>query len=82
MEQGKDPIQPLGTEAHPFHTYGGDTVLRIPPDPNDDRLMMSALQQDVAEIFFDADKYEAEDRVNFIARALELKYGENATKIS
>ena len=81
LERGKDPIQPRGTETHPFHTYGGDTVLRIPPDTSDDRLMISMLQKDVAAVYFDADKYEDEDRVNFIARELELKYGENATKI-
>jgi hypothetical protein len=81
LERGKDPIQPRGTETHPFHTYGGDTVLRIPPDTSDDRLMISMLQKDVAAVYFDADKYEDEDRVNFIARELKLKYGENATKI-
>ena len=70
---GKDITTLKGTEAKPFHTYGGDTILRVPKS-NDDKALMARLQKEVAEIYFAADKYEGGDRADYIRREVGKKF--------
>ena len=73
---GEDIALPEGTPAKPFHTYGGDTVLRIPKDNQDDRAMMDRVQRAVAEVYFAADVYEGEERTAYIRREVGAKFPE------
>ncbi len=70
---GKDIAMPKGTLEKPFHTYGGDTIIRL-PKANDDRALMDKVQREVAEIYFAGDGYEGDDRVNYIRREVGKKF--------
>ena len=72
---GEDIAMPTGTPEAPFHTYGGDTVLRIPKDNQDDRAMIDRVQREVAEIYFAGDAYEGEDRADYIRREVAARFG-------
>jgi len=74
VEKGKPVVRPEGTPDRPVHTYGGDTILRVAKDNQDDRALLDRLQRDVAGIFFDADRYEGDDRVEYIAREISARY--------
>ena len=50
---------PEGTPEKPFHTYGGDTILCIPKDNQDDRAMIDRVQYTVADIYFAGDTTKA-----------------------
>lgn len=73
---GEDIALPEGTPEKPFHTYGGDTVLRIPKDNQDDRAMMDRVQRAVAEVYFAADVYEGEERTAYIRREVGAKFSD------
>ncbi len=64
----------MGTPDKPVATYGGDTVLRIPPSNSDDRKLIESVQRAVAEIYFSADRYVGADRIEFIRREVKRKY--------
>ena len=74
VANGEDIAMPQGTPEKPFHTYGGDTVLRIPKDNQDDRAMIDRVQRTVADIYFAGDAYEGEDRSEFICREVSVKF--------
>ena len=74
VANGEDIAMPQGTPEKPFHTYGGDTVLRIPKDNQDDRAMIDRIQRAVANIYFEGDAYEGEDRTEFIRREVSAKF--------
>jgi phenylpropionate dioxygenase-like ring-hydroxylating dioxygenase large terminal subunit len=76
VKSGKSVERPAGTAAQPVPTYGGDTVLRLPPSNSDDRALIRKAQQDVAAIYFAADKYVGADRVDFIRREVARKFPE------
>ena len=71
---GEDISMPRGTKDKPFHTYGGDTVLRIARDNQDDRAMMDRVQREIAAVYFAADIYEGEDRSDYIRREVAAKF--------
>ena len=60
-----------GTPEKPIHTYGGDTVLRIPTSAGADKQFLSDIQNKVAEVYFEADKYEGSDRIDFLRNTLQ-----------
>lgn len=74
VSRGGEIAMPRGTKDEPFHTYGGDTVVRLPKDPHDDRALIDRVQREVAQILFDADRYEGEDRVEYIRREIGARY--------
>lgn len=67
-------FRPEGTQDRPVHTFGGDTVLRVPVDRSDDRALLERLQKDVAKIYFSADRYEGDERAEFIRREVATRY--------
>jgi hypothetical protein len=71
---GKSIVRPMGTPEKPVATYGGDTILRIPPSNSDDRKLIESVQRAVAEIYFSADDYVGADRIEFIRREVKRKY--------
>ncbi|MBV8651336.1 MAG: hypothetical protein JO255_07700 [Alphaproteobacteria bacterium] len=74
VAQGKKINRPAGTPEKPIPTYGGDTILRLPKSNSDDRKLIQAAQRDVAKIYFDADRYVGDDRVEYIKREVAKKY--------
>ena len=74
VASGKEIAMPKGTKGKPFHTYGGDTILRVPKDNADDRKLMERLMREVGDIYFAADQYEGDDRVNYIRREVAAKF--------
>ena len=55
LQQGERPVQPTELWANPIPTYGGDTVLRLPPDGSDDVGHLERIGQAVMEIQFAAE---------------------------
>ena len=78
VQRGKAVSHPVGSEDSPFHTYGGDTVLRLPEDSSDDNGLMRHAQSEVARIYFAADQYEEDDRRDFIAHEIRKHFGDEA----
>ena len=78
VERGKEVFHPIGTEDAPFHTYGGDTVLRLPEDRLDDNQLMRRAQSEVARIYFEADRYEENDRRDYITHEIRKHFGDDA----
>ena len=78
VQRGKAVSHPVGSEGSPFHTYGGDTVLRLPEDSSDDNGLMRHAQSEVARIYFAADQYEEDDRRDFIAHEIRKHFGDEA----
>jgi phenylpropionate dioxygenase-like ring-hydroxylating dioxygenase large terminal subunit len=70
---GKPISRPEGTPEGPFPTYGGDTILRIPPT-NDDATLLDRLQREVAELCFAADALVGEARTASIRRAIRERF--------
>ena len=68
LAKGASLPRPEGTPDKPVPTYGGDTILRIPKSNVDDRKLMENVQRDVAKCYFAADKYQGEERTEFIER--------------
>ena len=78
VQRGKPIAHPRGSEVSPFHTYGGDTVLRLPEHASDDAQLMRRAQSQVAKIYFAADEYEEDDRRDFISREIRKHFGDEA----
>lgn len=76
VARGGKVTLPSGTKEKPLHTYGGDTVLRIPADNFDDQALLERVQREVAAIYLRADSYEGEERAEFIRREVRLTYPE------
>ena len=71
VTEGQDYGALHGTKEKPIHTYGGDTVLRIPASEGDGEQFLTDLQKRVADIYFQGDQYEGTDRVEFLRGTLE-----------
>lgn len=74
LAKGATVPRPEGTPEQPIHTYGGDTVLRIPKDNEDDRGLMDRVQREVARIYFDGDRYEGGERAAYIKRRVAERF--------
>ena len=69
LQQGVEPDQVAAHWANPVPTYGGDTVLRIPPAENDSELL-NEIGERVMQIQFDAENLEGEQRDQAVIDAL------------
>ncbi len=74
VARGEAIVRPEGTPDKPLHTYGGDTILRIPKHNLDDRGMIKRVQSDVAAIYFEADRYEGEERAGYIREQVAARF--------
>ena len=69
---GEPAPQPAMIYNGTIPTYGGDTMLRIPPQPGrDDGAILKEVAHKVAEIYMAADHLTGEDRVNAIRNELK-----------
>ncbi len=57
-------------------TYGGDTVLRLPPDPVDDRAALMAWGERFMQIQYDVDELPETERVAGVIEALRAMEAE------
>ena len=75
LQQGRYPEQPSELKSNPIPTYGGDTVLRLPPSHGgDDRSALRALGSKVIQLQFDADCLTCEARdATILARMKEIE---------
>ena len=71
VAEGQDFGALQGTKEKPIHTYGGDTVLRIPTSEGDGEEFLSTIQKRVADIYFQGDQYEGQDRIDFLRSTLK-----------
>ncbi len=71
LEAGARPPRTDDYHANPVPTYGGDTVLAIPPDPADDRDRLLEVGERVMQIEFDAERLAGEARDRAIIESLE-----------
>ncbi len=81
VQRGKPIAHAEGSEDKPFHTYGGDTILRVPKDDSDDRALMRRLQREVMKVMFSADDHEGDDRIEYITREIVARFGEDAVRV-
>lgn len=71
LQAGKAPLQPAAYAPCPIPTYGSDTVIRQPVDPDgDDEAAMHALQIKVGDIYESADQIPGEARYEYLAEKL------------
>ena len=76
LAAGQAPVQPFAATGEHVHTYAGDVVLHI-AKANDDRKLIAAVADRVAEIMVGGDAYAGDDRVAYLERsmrALEAEY--------
>ncbi len=79
LEQGIKPDQASSHWQNPVPTYGGDTVLRIPPNGHDDSALLNDIGERVMQIQYDAEGLSGDARdQNVIAalKSLEASYSE------
>jgi phenylpropionate dioxygenase-like ring-hydroxylating dioxygenase large terminal subunit len=74
VSKGKSIPVASGSVNKPFHTYGGDTILRIAVDPENDEALQRRIIQQVAEIYFAADVYETDQRGEYIRQQIAKRY--------
>ena len=51
-------------------TYGGDTILRVPPTNLDDATLLDRLSHKIADIYRAGDRYVGQERTDMIRAAL------------
>ncbi len=72
VRSGADAVQPSLVYEAPIPTYGGDTMLRIPPQPGrDDAAVLKEVALAVANIYISADGVGGEDRRQMIISKLK-----------
>jgi phenylpropionate dioxygenase-like ring-hydroxylating dioxygenase large terminal subunit len=74
VASGEPIARPEGSPDKPVHTYGGDTIVRVPRDNRDDSALIDRVQREVAEIYFAGDAYEGDDRIEYIRRAIGARF--------
>ena len=70
LEAGVKPAQPYAAAGEHIHTYAGDVVLKVPKS-NDDRALVAAVADRVAEVMVSADPYAGEERVDYLKRSMK-----------
>ncbi|TNF88885.1 MAG: aromatic ring-hydroxylating dioxygenase subunit alpha [Gammaproteobacteria bacterium] len=71
LEQGRKPGQVTGLWPNPIPTYGGDTVLNVPPNGQDDSELLRQVGERVMQIQFDAEPLQGETRDQRVIDALK-----------
>ena len=64
LENGEEPGHVVADFQNPVPTYGGDTVLRVPADENDDSALMRDIGEKVMQMQFDVETIKGDDRDN------------------
>ncbi len=79
LENGIEPAHVTTGNGRPVPTYGGDTVLRLPRDPVDDRAALMAWGERFLQVQYDADELPEAERVAGVIDALRaLEAEQNA----
>ena len=72
VQEGKPVKHPTDVFDNPIPTYGGDTMLRIPPQADkDDDLLIKEVARKVAGIYMAHDEYQGQERVDKLRNALQ-----------
>ncbi len=71
LESGIEPGHVADFWPNPVPTYGGDTVLNIDKDANDDSARLNAIGEQVMRFQFDAESLTGEARVESVIDALK-----------
>jgi hypothetical protein len=72
VQNGEDVVQPAAGFDGVIPTYGGDTMLRIPPAAGrDDEALLREVAHDVAAIYTSADDMKGTERAEFIRQKLK-----------
>ena len=72
IQAGHEPEQPALTYAGIIPTYGGDTMLRVPMQPNrEDGAVKKEVAHKVAEIYISADELSGQERKAYIQQQLK-----------
>ncbi len=74
IDQGKSiaTLQQSGNGAIP--TYGGDTVLKLDVDPENDAAFLGSVIESVIDVHIEAGSLNADERAPFIQRAIIARY--------
>jgi hypothetical protein len=64
------PPPPMTALGQPVPTYGGDTILRVPPTNLDDATLLDRLSHKIADIYRAGDTYVGQERTEIIRTAL------------
>lgn len=71
LQEGKPPLQPSALAAGAIPTYGGDTVLNLPPRTNGgDRRFLRETAAEIMELHFKADTLHGDARDRFMIEKL------------
>ena len=79
LENGIEPAAVAAGGPHPVPTYGGDTVLRLPPRGGDEREWLRELGERFMQIQYEAEDLPEAERVQRVIDALKLletEYGQ------
>lgn len=72
VADGVSALQPADSYVMPIPTFGGDTMLQIPPqEGREDSAVLKEVAHKVAEIYISGDRYQGSKRVDFIRNALK-----------
>ena len=74
VRQGKSFPRPQGNGQRNIPTFGGDTVLRVNYDANDDSALLASVIDQVTDIHFEAGHLESEERDAYIKKAINSKF--------
>lgn len=73
VAKGKPIFRINGTSEEPFRTYGGDTVLLLPPN-QDDKKYIEDVMNTVMNIYEASEKYPISDRIDNIKREISRTF--------
>ena len=73
VANGKSVTRITGTPKNPFRTYGGDTVLSLPPVENDNQYIEDVMNS-VMDVYEASEKCSISERIDFIKHEISLKY--------
>jgi nitrite reductase/ring-hydroxylating ferredoxin subunit len=71
LEKGIEPEHTSDYWSNPVPTYGGDTVLNVPRDPENDSELLRKIDKSVMQIQFDAENIVASERDVQIIEAIK-----------
>ena len=71
VQAGETPLRPSEYSPNPIPTYGSDTVIYFPADPDgDDVKDVNALQKQVGAVYVSADSVLGEPRYDYLSEKL------------